>query len=216
MEKNTKSFGKNVLQYFSKANKWKIAFFAVIAFILAGSAFIFARITEERELIQNEIPPLVEREGQPVLNIRSNKEQINSLIDFYLDEFQKDSEITYDFILQNEALLTGEFKILGFPVTFYLYFDPYVMDDGNIQLRAKSLSIGTLGVPIKEVMKMIQRNASLPEWIEIEPDEERVFIRLDQFRMQNGLFIKADRINLVDDEIQVSLYLPERSETSEE
>lgn len=216
MEKNTKSFGKNVLQYFSKSNKWKIAFFAVIAFILAGSAFIFARITEERELIQNEIPSLVEREGQPVLNIRSNKEQINSLIDFYLDEYQKDSEITYDFILQNEALLTGEFKILGFPVTFYLYFDPYVMDDGNIQLRAKSLSIGTLGVPIKEVMKMIQRNASLPEWIEIEPDEERVFIRLDQFRMQNGLFIKADRINLVDDEIQVSLYLPERSETSEE
>lgn len=216
MEKNTKSFGKNVLQYFSKPNKWKIAFFAVIAFVLAGSAFIFARITEERELIQNEIPPLVEREGQPVLNIRSNKEQINSLIDFYLDEFQKDSEITYDFILQNEALLTGEFKILGFPVTFYLYFDPFVMDDGNIQLRAKSLSIGTLGVPIKEVMKMIQRNASLPEWIEIEPDEERVFIRLDQFRMQNGLFIKADRINLVDDEIQVSLYLPERSETSEE
>lgn len=216
MEKNTKSFGKNVLQYFSKANKWKIAFFAVISFILAGSAFIFARITEERELIQNEIPPLVEREGQPVLNIRSNKEQINSLIDFYLDEYQKDSEITYDFILQNEALLTGEFKILGFPVTFYLYFDPFVMDDGNIQLRAKSLSIGTLGVPIKEVMKMIQRNASLPEWIEIEPDEERVFIRLDQFRMQNGLFIKADRINLVDDEIQVSLYLPERSETSEE
>jgi uncharacterized protein YpmS len=30
--------------------------------------------------------------------------------------------------------------------------------------------------------------------------------------MQNGLFLKADKINLVDDEIQVSLYLPESKE----
>jgi uncharacterized protein YpmS len=155
---------------------------------------------------------LVEREGSPVLNIRSNKEQINSLIDFYLDEYQQDTDVKYEFRLENEALLTGEFKILGFPVTFYLYFDPYVMDNGNVQLKAKSLSIGTLGVPITEVMKMIQRNYDMPKWIEINPKEETVMLRLDQFRMQNGLFLKADKINLVDDEIQVSLYLPESKE----
>jgi uncharacterized protein YpmS len=81
-----------------------------------------------------------------------------------------------------------------------------------VQLKAKSLSIGTLGVPITEVMKMIQRNYDMPKWIEINPKEETVMLRLDQFRMQNGLFLKADKINLVDDEIQVSLYLPESKE----
>jgi uncharacterized protein YpmS len=86
------------------------------------------------------------------------------------------------------------------------------MDNGNVQLKAKSLSIGTLGVPITEVMKMIQRNYDMPKWIEINPKEETVMLRLDQFRMQNGLFLKADKINLVDDEIQVSLYLPESKE----
>jgi uncharacterized protein YpmS len=30
--------------------------------------------------------------------------------------------------------------------------------------------------------------------------------------MQNGLFIKANKINLVDDEIQMSLYLPAETE----
>lgn len=194
---------------FAQLNKWKVAFFALIAIVIGSGIFLFTRITEKRELVQAEIPALVDREGSPVLNIRSNKEQINALIAFYLDEYQKDSDVQYDFVLENEALLTGEFKILGFPVTFYLYFDPYVMDNGNVQLKATSLSIGTLGVPINEVMKMIQRNQSLPEWIEIDPKEETVMIRLDQFRMQNGLFIKADKINLIDDEIQVSLYLPE-------
>ncbi len=190
------------------ANKWRVAFFALIAIVLGSGIFLFTRITEKRELITSDIPALVERDGQPVLNIRSNKEQINALIGFYLKEYQKDSGVQYQFILENEALVTGEFKVLSFPITFYLYFDPYVMDNGNVQLRAKSLSIGTLGVPIKEVMKMIQRNYEVPEWIEIDPQEETVMIRLDQFRMQNGLFLKADKINLIDDEIQVSLYLP--------
>lgn len=193
-------------------NKWKVAFFVLIGMVVGSTFFLFTRIAEKRDFAKHDIPALVEREGNPVLNIRSNKEQINSLIDFYLDEYQKDSDVKYDFRLENEALLTGEFKILGFPVTFYLYFDPYVMDNGNVQLKAKSLSIGTLGVPITEVMKMIQRNYDMPKWIEIDPKEETVMLRLDQFRMQNGLFLKADKINLVDDEIQVSLYLPESKE----
>ncbi|EOT29656.1 YpmS family protein [Enterococcus saccharolyticus] len=193
-------------------NKWKVAFFVLIGMVVGSTFFLFTRITEKRDFAKHDIPALVEREGNPVLNIRSNKEQINSLIDFYLDEYQKDSDVKYDFRLENEALLTGEFKILGFPVTFYLYFDPYVMDNGNVQLKAKSLSVGTLGVPITEVMKMIQRNYDMPKWIEIDPKEETVMLRLDQFRMQNGLFLKADKINLVDDEIQVSLYLPESKE----
>ncbi|MCD5003341.1 YpmS family protein [Enterococcus saccharolyticus] len=212
MFQKIKQFGKHSIQTIVYGNKWKIAFFALIAIVLGSSIFLFSRITEKRELVYHEVPPLVDRAGSPVLNINSNKEQINALIGFYLDEYQKNADITFDFALENEALLTGEFKILGFPVTFYLYFDPYVMDNGNVQLKAKSLSIGTLGVPISEVMKMIQRNATLPDWIEIEPKEETVMIRLDQFRMQNGLFLKAEKINLVEDDIQVSLYLPEKNE----
>ena len=98
--------------------------------------------------------------------------------------------------------------MLNFPITFYLYFDPYVTEEGNVQLKAKSLSIGTLDLPTSEVLKMIKRSFKFPEWIEVNADEQIILIRLDQFRMQNGLFIKANKINLVDDEIQMSLYLP--------
>ena len=33
-------------------------------------------------------------------------------------------------------------------------------------------------------------------------------LRLDQFRMQNGMYIKANKIDLVNDDIRFSLYLP--------
>lgn len=193
-------------------NKWKVAFLVLLGVILGLCAFFFFRATQQREVIQYDTQPIVQREGEPVLSINSNKEQINSLMDFYLQNYQKDSDVEYHFQLENQAMLTGDFEVLGAPITFYLYFDPYVTDDGNVQLQADSLSIGTLDLPVGQVMRMIERSFKFPEWIEFDPDEETVLVRLDQFRMENGLFIKAEKINLVDDDIQVSLYLPQDKE----
>ncbi|MDN6639535.1 MAG: YpmS family protein [Tetragenococcus sp.] len=193
-------------------NKWKVAFLVLLGVILGLCAFFFFRATQQREVIQYDTQPIVQREGEPVLSINSNKEQINSLMDFYLQNYQKDSDVEYHFQLENQALLTGDFKVLGAPITFYLYFDPYVTDDGNVELQADSLSIGTLDLPVAQVMKMIEKSFKFPQWIEFDPEEERVLVRLDQFRMENGLFIKAEKINLVDDDIQVSLYLPQDKE----
>lgn len=209
-EKSKTSF-KTILQK-KQFNYWKIAFLCLVGIVLGMTVFLASRIFEQRESGLSDSAAIVQREGEPVLSINSNKKQVNALIDFYLTDFQKDSEVQYDFELRNEALLTGEFEILSFPIQFYLYFDPYVTEDGNIQLKAKSLSIGTLNLPMSEVLRMVSRSFKFPEWVEVNAEDQVVLIRLDQFRMQNGLFIKADKINLVDDEIQMSLYLPENKE----
>ena len=86
------------------------------------------------------------------------------------------------------------------------------MENGNIQLRAKSMSIGTLGLPIEEVMKLVKRGYDFPDWIDVTPKDKSITLRLDQFQLPTGLFVKAKKINLIDDEIQVGLYLPERKE----
>lgn len=191
-----------------KPNYWKIACLLIIGVLLGTGIFLTSRVLETKPFPVKETPEIVEREGTPVVNISSNKKQVNALIDFYLTDYKEKSDLDYEFVLADQAMLKGEFKLLGVPINFYLYFDPYVMEDGNVQLKAKSLSIGTLGVPISEVMKLIKRSYELPKWIEIDAKEKTVMIRLDQFRMQNGLFIKAEKINLVDDVIQASLYLP--------
>ncbi|WCG08916.1 YpmS family protein [Enterococcus gallinarum] len=195
-----------------KMNYWKIAFLVLVGILLGTTVFFASRVFQQRESGISESAELVKQDGNPVLTINSNKSQVNQLIDFYLTDFQKDQEVKYNFELRNEALLTGQFKVLNFPITFYLYFDPYVTEEGNVQLKAKSLSIGTLDLPTSEVLKMIKRSFKFPEWIEVNADEQIILIRLDQFRMQNGLFIKANKINLVDDEIQMSLYLPAETE----
>ncbi|MGX7127225.1 YpmS family protein [Enterococcus wangshanyuanii] len=197
-------------------NRWKIAFLVLVGTIIACFAFIFVRITQVREPNYKPIPELVAKDGTPVIAIQSNKKQVNALIDFYLSDFQKDSDITYKFYLENEAMLNGTFKVLGYPIEFNLYFDPFVMDDGNVQLKAKSLSIGTLGLPIKEILKFVQRDYKLPSWVEVNPDDSTILLRLDQFRMQNGLFIRAEKINLVDDDIRMNIYLPKDTSSKED
>lgn len=193
----------------AKLNPWKAAFLFLVAVLIGGFLLLFTRLTQERENISQNVAENVVREGDPVITINSNKEQVNRFVDFYLANLQKDAEQQYQFVLKNEALLTGEFELLGFPVSFYLYFDPFVMANGNIQLKAKSLSIGALGLPINQVLKMIQNNSKIPEWIDIQPKEEMIILRLDQFELKNGMFFRADKINLVDNEIQLNVYLPE-------
>ncbi len=195
-----------------KINGWMVAFFVLLGVVVGSGIVVANRILEPREVLTSNSAKLVERDGSPVVTIESTKQQVNELIAFYLQDYSEKSGLDYTFTLENQALLNGQFKVLGMPVNFYLYFDPYVMENGNVQLKAKSLSIGTLGVPIKEVMKLVKRSYKLPSWIEIKPSDGTVLIRLDQFRMQNGLFIKAEKIDLVDDEIKASLYLPASDE----
>lgn len=209
--KNINKRRKKTPELKNKINRWKVAFIVLVGFIIGSMAFVFVRLTQVREPNYKPVPELVEKDGTPVIAIQSKKKQINALIDFYLADFQKGSDITYKFYLENEAMLNGTFEVLGHPIQFYLYFDPYVMDNGNVQLKAKSLSIGALGLPMKEILKFVQRDYKLPSWVEVNPDDSTILLRLDQFRMQNGLFIRAEKINLVDDDIRMNIYLPKDS-----
>ncbi|MFB8489980.1 YpmS family protein [Enterococcus durans] len=199
---------KDVSTESKKKNYWKFAFLILLGIVLGSSIFLGTRIFANREPEFAKVPEITERQGDPVLTINTNKEKVNQMISFFLSDYQKDQDIQYKFYLENEAMLNGTFEVLGFPINFYLYFDPYVMENGNVQLKARSLSIGTLSLPIKDVMNMIKRNYKLPDWIEINTDELTIMLRLDQFRMQNGMYIKANKIDLVNDDIRFSLYLP--------
>lgn len=212
MTENNPKKTREEKQIFKKMNGWKIAFLVLTAFVIGTGIFLGTRIFAIREPNYSKTTKVTDTKGQEVTTISMNKSQLNALIDYYLTDFQKDSSVKYQFALENEAMLSGETKVLNFPVHFYLYFDPYVMENGNIQLRAKSMSIGTLGLPIEEVMKLVKRSYDFPEWIEVTPKDKAITLRLDQFQLPTGLFVKAKKINLIDDEIQVGLYLPEGKE----
>lgn len=207
MENETEVKNEKINQ--PKKNKWKIAFLVLLGLLIGIDAFIFFRISQTRESNNLTKENVAELAGTQVISLESNKEKVNALIDFYLQEFQKDSEIKYDFYLEEEAMLNGTFQVLGYPIQFYLYFDPYVTEDGNIQLKANSLSLGVLELSIADILSFIQKEYKLPDWVEVNPEKSFILLRLDKFDINKGLFVRAEQINLVDDIIQFSVYLPD-------
>ncbi|MDT2596096.1 YpmS family protein [Enterococcus dongliensis] len=191
-----------------KINGWKIAFLVLIGILLGSVLFATVRIFTVRE---TNLPPSSETtvpKGSPVLTMNTNKKKLNTVMAYFLNDLQKDSTVKYEFYLENQAMLKGEFKILGAKVEFYLYFDPYVMDNGNVQLKARDLSIGTLNLPVSQVMATVKRSYTFPKWVAIDPKDQTIVLKLNKFKLNNGMFIKANHIDLVGDDIQFGLYLP--------
>ncbi|THB61283.1 DUF2140 family protein [Vagococcus silagei] len=189
------------------SNPWRIAFLTVIALIIGAFLFIGSRIFTSRTTYDPS-QPKVELKGEPAVQIKMKKEQVNRLVTYYFKDFINDSDVDLHFVLENNALVQGTFPILGHNTKFYLYFEPYVINDGNVQLRAKELSIGTLNVPISAVMNYMTHSIDFPNWIDVDSKQNMITLHLDQFALKNGMSVKANKINLIDDQISFDLYLP--------
>lgn len=198
------------MEKYRKINGWKWAFLILCGIILGTAGFFYARTTTVREP-ETSLPPVIkETTKTPIFTIDTHKKEVNQVITHYLKDYQKKSKIKYDFYLEKNALLKGEVKLLGVPLNFYLYFDPYVLENGNIQFKTKSISIGKLGVPIPEVLSYVQKNYSFPKWVRINPKKKTITLRLDQLKLTNGMQIKAEKMDLINDEITFAVYLPKK------
>lgn len=194
-----------------RINGWKISFFLLLGLIVGSLLFFYFRLTAVREPAyqkQAETALVKNKKAEPTFQLALKKSQVNQIIDYYLNDFLKGSGGKYNFYLEDQALLNGSFKVLGHKVQFYLYFDPYVMENGDVQLRARSLSIGTLSLPISQIMGYVSNNFHLPKWVEVNKKKETITLHLSKYRLKNGMYIKADKINLIDDDIRFNVYLP--------
>lgn len=203
---------KKIKQSFK--NPWKVAFLVLVGILLGGTIFIGSRLSQNREPSYEPSTTTV-GEQSPTFQVSLKKQQVNEIISFYLNDFLKDSGVQYEFYLEDQALLSGTFKILGYEMKFYLYFDPFVMENGDVQLKAKSVSIGTLALPISEIMKYVSNSLDLPTWVEVNTEDKTLTLHLSQFKLKNGMYTRADKINLIDDDIRFNVYLPINQESEE-
>lgn len=190
-----------------KIKKWKIALIIILGIIISTAVVLGVRITSKRE------PASVAKNRgtgskEATFQVQLNKNQTNELMNYYLNEFQRDSKIKYSFVLENQAMLQGNFPFMGYDLNFYLYFDPTVIEGGDVQLKAKSISIGKLSLPISELMKYVEKKFKLPSWVEVNNKEEMIILHLKEFQLKGGMYLGAEKIDLLGDEIKFNVFLP--------
>ncbi|MFC6171278.1 YpmS family protein [Loigolactobacillus jiayinensis] len=187
-------------------NWWKWLFIALVAILLGSGAYLGAKLTTPAPT-NTSSETVIKRD--PTFAVNLNKSQVNAVISYYLNHYLKDSKIKYDFDLDEQAILKGKFKLLGYPVPFSIYFDPYVKENGDVELKARRMEIGSLSVPIKTVMNYISHSYKFPKWVVLSSSNKTITLKLNEFKMKNGMQIKATRIDLPNNKINLNVYIPQ-------
>lgn len=187
-------------------NLWKWAFLILMAILLGTGIWFIQQLQPVRYGEVNET--VVNTEDFMTFSVSAQKEEVTQLINQYIDEEVKGNNANYEVLIDESFQLAGSFEVFGFEVPFNLYMDPFVTDNGNIQLKAKQLSLGQLNLPISFVMNQLGSQLSMPDWVVIDSEAETITLNLNDFQLENGMFFSAERIDLVENELLVNVHIP--------
>ena len=156
---------------------------------------------------ETKIPTIDSTEKQVALQIKTNKQDLNRVINHYLDT-ELSSTYDYQVLLTDQVELYGAIPIFNEELNVKLTFEPKPLENGDLELQQKNMSIGNLSLPPSLVLKFIQNSYSLPEWIMIQPSKEKIYVSLNNFKLKSNFKVLVDEFNLKDDDIRFSLQLP--------
>lgn len=184
---------------------WKWGFLVLFSIFLAGGIYVTFKASRPIQQVDDQVVRSSNQYDR--IPIKLKKNQINDLSAAYLSQFQKDEDFNYEFkIGQRYAILSGETEILGKKIQFALTMIPKVTKSGNIKLKAHGLTVGTLNLSAKIVLKYISRNYQLPKWVSIDGDE--ALLRLNQIKTTNKVSFQAKTIDIDKNDFQFIINVP--------
>lgn len=189
-------------------NWWRWATLVLLGLILGTGIWFSTTILRpyNDNISQASEPPA----SDPAFSVHLTKAQVNHIVDYYLNDYLKDSNIKYNLTVGDQAVLGGNFKFFGQKVKFSLLFDPLVLPNGDIELKARKLNVGSLPVPISYVLNYIGHSYKLPKWVKLNSSKQTLVLRLSKFTMANKMKIRATKIDLADDQVDFAVYLPKK------
>lgn len=137
---------------------------------------------------------------------REDTEQfINTFLSTNLDEAYNNFSVE----IQDQLNVHAQLELFQFTVPFTLSFDPYVLENGNIQLRADTVEIDNFSLPVGATMSLLANQLEVPYFISIDSESEMIVINLNEFSEKQDIGIQMVRIDLPEDIIQMNVYIHE-------
>lgn len=186
-------------------NVWKWLFLVLLGLLLGTGAFLGTKLLKTPTPTTS--AKTVSRANDPVFTVEMTKDQVNRLIDYYLKHYLKNDALKYRISLSDTAILSGQFKFLGAKIPFTLSMDPFVLENGDVQLKAKKLAVGALPVNVSTVLNFVGNDYHLPKWVALDTKKETITLHLSKFKTENGMSFRADHIDLDADKIDFSAFL---------
>lgn len=189
-------------------NRWKVAFFLLIALILTSIIVFVLWISTPLE--ETVIPEQKEISTGSVLTVKTTKKDFEDIANLYIRDAMKNQPLPVIMSVQEQILLTTELTIFSIKLPVIMKFDPVVETDGNLRLVQTEVEIGKLELPPESVLKLLKDSVDLPSWMIVRPDEEDVYIDLSNIPMKSNVEVRAKEFNLKQDEITLEIVVPNK------
>lgn len=188
---------------------WKKRFYlliminAIILFILA--IYLYTPIPKKDLEIASE---QYKSEESSQFVVRTTKQNLNNLVNAYLDKVLSNTEHQFSINLDEDVQLFGELPVFSSTVPLLAHFEPIVQDNGDLVLKQKSISVGQLKLPNKKIMKYIDDYLPTPEWVIIDPSKEEVYVKITEMDIKSNFRVAVEQFDVEANNIAFKIEVP--------
>lgn len=188
-----------------EVNGWKWAFLILLVLIIGFFGYLAINL-QSVSINEQNTTPLDPTDESIELSASMNTEDTERLVNTYLDAAVEED---YTVALTNQLEIHGNIAILGFDVPFSLYLDPYVTENGNIQLRGESVDLANFSLPVSGVMSLFANQMDIPDFVAIDSESQIIAINLNELTAELNFDIEMTQINLEEDVLELNLRVNE-------
>ncbi|WP_235988796.1 YpmS family protein [Aquibacillus kalidii] len=190
---------------------WKVWFFTLLGingFLLLLFIAVLLWPVSRSDMPDKEF---IEEEVGAEFTIHSSKQNLNELVNGYVDKFLKDKDNKYTVDFDDDVHLMGSIEAFQTDVPISITLDPVVQENGDIILNPTEMSLGLLNLPKQKVLEYIKKKLPTPEWVVINPKKENIYIAVTQMEVKSNFKVKVQQFDLKNDNISFRIKVPNKT-----
>lgn len=189
-------------------NLWKWAFIGLVTVLLF---VVFQLFNAVQPVSINEPNQDVISYGDEQMTVTAtiNREDTEQFMNTFLTATLAEQYSNYYVEVNEQLNIHGDLEIFSFTVPFMLTFDPYVLENGNVQLRADAVQLSSFSLPVGAVMSLLGNQLEVPDFIAIDSDSQIIVLNLNELAEDYNVAVELLRIDLPEDEIEMNLKIHE-------
>lgn len=191
-------------------NLWKRLFYLLLIFnaatILLVVFLIFFPVSNSDVTYPKQVAELTDDSSEFI--VRTTKNNLNELVNAYLNKLLKNTEHRYYVKLDDDVQLLGELPVFSSTVPLFINFEPIVQKNGDIILKQKSISVGLLQLPNKKIMSYVGKYLPMPEWVTVNPNEEEIYVSVTEMDIKSNFKVSVEQFDLEANNISLKIKVP--------
>lgn len=186
-------------------NWWKWVLLSLISIIVMGLLFFIKAL--QPVIIQETMTAKPSELQKDKISLVSTitTEDAEIIINRSIDSMIIDENISYEVILDDQLEIHSNIELFNMKIPYTLFFDPFVTEDGNLQLRADVIELANFSLPVSAVLTLLAGELELPFYIKVDSSAKIILIDFNELSTQHDIGATMNKIDLGNNEIQLKL-----------